>query len=55
MYATDPLIHTRNLSATAVRAGERTGQPIRQLSHQPSNPCTACPAGKPGSSTPRAA
>lgn len=55
MYATDPPIHTSNPSAAAARAGERTDQPIRQLSHQPSNPCTACPAGKPGSSTPRAA
>ena len=45
MYATDPPIHTRNLSATAVRAGERTGQPIRQLSH-PSNPCISLPGGQ---------
>lgn len=46
MYATDPPIHTRNLSATAARAGERTGQPIRQPSYQPINPCISLPGGQ---------
>ena len=46
MYATDPLIHTSNSSAAAARAGERTDQPIRQLSHQPSNPCISLPGGQ---------
>ena len=46
MYATDPPIHTSNSSAAAARAGERTDQPIRQLSHQPSNPCISLPGGQ---------
>lgn len=45
MYATDPPIHTSNSSAAAARAGERTDQPIRQLSH-PSNPCISLPGGQ---------